>query len=197
MGENRDVDAERRAENLLGEGYGLTGNAKIDEQRERQSLHIQDQESVRDHLEEWASKFECRDGADRKAVSEYLEKLQQPDMKPADLVKASDGFLEDVASRGIPEVRESAPGTTHYTDYMLQKISVATEAFASYKDVKVDDKDLFHKFLVSGNEIEAQGSTTPPGPAYGELSNAPAASQFIRNPQIDSQRPSTMPILKP
>ena len=148
-GPNRDVSAERRAEALLGEAYGITGNAKIDQERERQCLHMQDQESVRDHLEEWASKFECRDAADRKAVNEYLGKLQQPDMKPADLVKASDSFLKDIASRGVPEVRETAPGSTRYVDYMLQKISVATEALASYKDVKVDDRNLFHEFLVN------------------------------------------------
>jgi hypothetical protein len=121
---------------------------------------------VRDHLEEYASKFECRDAADRKAVNEYLGKLQQPGLKPADLVKASDSFLKDIASRGVPEVRETAPGMTRVADYMLQNISVATEAFASLKDVKVDDKDLFHKFLVSGNVIKAAGPPAPPGPAY-------------------------------
>ena len=154
-GVNADLDAERRAEQLR-VLYGQTGDAKIDQENERRNLHIQDQESVRDHLEQWASEFQCRDAADRKAVNEYLGRIQQPGMKPADLVKASDSFLKDIASRGVPEVRESAPRRTRVVDHALENISVATQAFASYKDVKVEDKYLFQSFLVTEHVDMAQ-----------------------------------------
>jgi hypothetical protein len=85
-------------------------------------------------------------------------------MKPADLVKASDAFLKDIASRGIPEIRETKPGTTSVADYMLQNIGVATEAFASYNDVKVDDKDLFHR-MEDVPTIRAPGPRNVTGPA--------------------------------
>src|SRR5437868_13070691 len=114
-GENTDGDAERRAEALLGD----------------ENINLGDQESVRNHLEQWASQWECRDTVDRKAISNYLDRLQQPNMTPADLVKTTGDFLKTMADRGVSQVHEIAPGTTRTVDYMLQNMRVAREAFAS------------------------------------------------------------------
>lgn len=124
-----------------------------------------DQEKVRNRLEEWASKFKCRDAADRKAVNQYMEKLQQPDLKPTDLVKASNDFLKDIASRGVPEVRRDAQGSTRSVDWALEEISRTASWFASDNGIKAEDNGkVFREF----NEVKPTGpAVTPvhPGPS--------------------------------
>jgi hypothetical protein len=69
-------------------------------------INFGDPANVRDNLEQTAAKLECRDPSQKKAVSEYLEALQQPNVTPSQLIvdtnKLRDKFGADLKDSNNP-----------------------------------------------------------------------------------------------